>query len=274
MKIDVRDFNLKHIFECGQCFRWNANLNGSYTVVAGNRIATLSMEYTNAEKTAGILNIDTASCRESEEFWRNYLDLYRDYGKIKEVLAERDDVMRRVIPFGGGIRILKQDSWEATVSFLISQNNNIPRIKNNIRDLSKLLGESIGFYAGEEYFGIPSPEALAKVTEEELAPVRLGYRAKYLIETAKCIVSKGRQVIESDVKSLCGVGPKVANCINLFGLGKVESFPIDVWIKKTMTDLYGIKKDDEMKAYAEKTFGEYAGIAQQYLFYYVREVGK
>lgn len=274
MKIDVRDFNLKHIFECGQCFRWNANLNGSYTVVAGNRIATLSMEYTNAEKTAGILNIDTASCRESEEFWRNYLDLYRDYGKIKEVLAERDDVMRRVIPFGGGIRILKQDSWEATVSFLISQNNNIPRIKNNIRDLSKLLGESIGFYAGEEYFGIPSPEALAKVTEEELAPVRLGYRAKYLIETAKCIVSKGRQVIESDVKSLCGVGPKVANCINLFGLGKVESFPIDVWIKKTMTDLYGIKKDDEMKAYAERTFGEYAGIAQQYLFYYVREVGK
>ena len=98
-------------------------------------------------------------------------------------MAERDDVMRRVIPFGGGIRILKQDSWEATVSFLISQNNNIPRIKNNIRDLSKLLGESIGFYAGEEYFGIPSPEALAKVTEEELAPVRLGYRAKYLIET-------------------------------------------------------------------------------------------
>ena len=97
MKIDVRDFNLKHIFECGQCFRWNANLNGSYTVVAGNRIATLSMEYTNAEKTAGILNIDTASCRESEEFWRNYLDLYRDYGKIKEVLAERDDVMRRVM---------------------------------------------------------------------------------------------------------------------------------------------------------------------------------
>ena len=274
MKIDVRDFNLKHIFECGQCFRWNANLNGSYTVVAGNRIATLSMEYTNAEKTAGILNIDTASCRESEEFWRNYLDLYRDYGKIKEVLAERDDVMRRVIPFGGGIRILKQDSWEATVSFLISQNNNIPRIKNNIRDLSKLLGESIGFYAGEEYFGIPSPEALAKVTEEELAPVRLGYRAKYLIETAKCIVSKGRQVIESDVKSFCGVGPKVANCINLFGLGKVESFPIDVWIKKTMKDLYGIKKDDEMKAYAERTFGEYAGIAQQYLFYYVREVGK
>ena len=274
MKIDVRDFNLKHIFECGQCFRWNANLNGSYTVVAGNRIATLSMEYTNAEKTAGILNIDTASCRESEEFWRNYLDLYRDYGKIKEVLAERDDVMRRVIPFGGGIRILKQDSWEATVSFLISQNNNIPRIKNNIRDLSKLLGESIGFYAGEEYFGIPSPEALAKVTEEELALVRLGYRAKYLIETAKCIVSKGRQVIESDVKSLCGVGPKVANCINLFGLGKVESFPIDVWIKKTMKDLYGIKKDDEMKAYAERTFGEYAGIAQQYLFYYVREVGK
>ena len=157
---------------------------------------------------------------------------------------------------------------------MISQNNNISRIKNNIRDLSKLLGESIGFYAGEEYFGIPSPEALAKVTEEELAPVRLGYRAKYLIETAKCIVSKGRQVIESDVKSLCGVGPKVANCINLFGLGKVESFPIDVWIKKTMKDLYGIKKDDEMKAYAERTFGEYAGIAQQYLFYYVREVGK
>ena len=186
MKIDVRDFNLKHIFECGQCFKWNANLNGSYTVVAGNRIATLSMEYTNAKKTAGILNIDTASCRESKEFWRNYLDLYRDYGKIKEVLAERDDVIRRVIPFGGGIRILKQDSWEATVSFLISQNNNIPRIKNNIRDLSKLLGESIGFYAGEEYFGIPSPETLTKITKKGLRASRTASSQASKIGRASC----------------------------------------------------------------------------------------
>lgn len=271
MKVEVKDFNLRHIFECGQCFRWDANSDGSYTIVAGDKVATLSMDYQNREKTKGVLDIDTASREDFDEFWKDYLDLERDYGKIKTRLMESDPVMKKVIPFGGGIRILKQDPWEATVSFLISQNNNIPRIKNNIRDLTKLLGKFIGTYNGREYFGIPTPEVLADVTEEDLAPLKLGYRAKYLVNTARDVSDKGMCIIRDDIQSLCGVGPKVANCISLFGLGNISSFPLDVWMKRTMEEMYGIKEAKKMTQYADENFGEYAGIAQQYLFYYIRE---
>lgn len=274
IKKEVRDFNLRHIFECGQCFRWERNTDGSYTVVAGRRVATLSMDYTNKTKDAGNLFIDIGDENDFNKFWREYLDLERDYGKIKDRLMQEDSVMREAIPFGSGIRILRQNPWEATVSFLISQNNNIPRIKKNISDLSKLLGEPICSYKGKKYYSLPSPEMLAEATEEMLSPVKLGYRAAYLIKSAKRVVSEGKRVIEEDVESLCGVGPKVANCINLFGLNRIDSFPLDVWIKRTMKELYGLEKTKDMEKFAADKFGDYAGIAQQYLFYYMREKNK
>lgn len=273
IKVNEDDFDLKHIFECGQCFRWDANEDGSYTGTAGGRVADMYHE-------AGTLNIwqsdkvdfDDESFNESldESFWRRYLDLDNDYGRIKRKLSA-DPVMKKAIPYGYGIRILKQDPWETTVSFIISQNNNIPRIKRNINDLSCLAGEKICSYKGRDWYDIPSPEKLAGMAEDDLAPVRLGYRARYLIETAQCVCDKGIDVLYQDLDSLCGVGPKVASCIRLFGLEQMDSFPVDVWVKRVMKGLYGLEKPGEIKEFAKKRFGEYGGYAQQYLFYYVRE---
>ncbi len=209
----------------------------------------------------------------SEAFWREYLDLDRDYGAIKKKIATGSRVMEDVISYGSGIRILKQAPWEATLSFIISQNNNIPRIKKNIRQLSELFGEKIGEYEGTAWYNVPSPQVLAGLTTEELAPVKLGYRARYIIESAQCVAEKGEEVLREDLDSLCGVGPKVANCIRLFGLQKFDSFPIDVWIKRFMTEVLDVSDTREMKKYAHEHFGIYGGIAQQYMFYFMREKG-
>ena len=184
--------------------------------------------------------------------------------------------MEQAIRAGQGIRILKQDLWETIVSFIISQNNNIPRIKGCIENLSSMFGEPAGEYAGRAYYSVPGPQKVASLTAEELGPVRLGYRTRYLIESAKMVCEKGLPEDEEQLSALCGVGPKVANCILLFGMGRHESFPIDVWMARVMNQLYGIdeKNHKEMSAYAGSHFGSLGGFAQQYLFYYIREKNK
>ena len=274
MKFEVKDTDLEHIFECGQCFRWDMNEDGSYSGIAGSRPARIELEdghtltvTTPAEEAGG-------SAPDGErEFWYRYFDLDLDYGKIKEELIRRDGsgVMEKAVSYGSGIRILRQEPWEMTVSFIISQNNNIPRIKKNIRGLSHAFGEPAEGLGGETVYSLPSSSVLASLTEDDLAPIRLGYRARYLIETAKCVEERGMDVIYEDPGCLCGVGPKVESCIRLFGLHQLESFPIDVWVKRVMSELYGLDRVSEMTDFAERTFGEWGGIAQQYLFYYMRE---
>jgi len=194
--------------------------------------------------------------------------------------------MRRACEYGYGIRILKQDLWETIVSFIISQNNNIPRIKGCIENLAKLFGEKAGEYGGNQYYNIPSPEVMASLTAEDLAPVRLGYRAPYLIETARQVLAKGGMSAVAEELAECttpdeaceylrqfqGVGPKVASCIALFGLARLDAFPVDVWVKRVMNRLYDIDEKDvkAMNQYAADHFGKNGGIAQQYLFYYIR----
>jgi len=275
----IVDFELDHIFDCGQCFRWEKNGDGSYTGVAFEKIVTI--DYDANSQTLTIYN-----CSEDDfkNIWRNYLDLDRDYSEIKDFLIGRDNVIADAISYGQGIRILNQEKWETLLSFIISQNNNIPRIKKNINSLAELMGKPLGKYNGKEYFALPSPEVLAAAEVEDLAPCRLGYRAKYLIETAKKVRDEGLESLENlgrgDVsaaetldalRQYCGVGPKVANCISLFSMGKIDSFPIDTWVKKVMNQLYGIDENNmkEMASFAAETFGEYGGIAQQYLFYYI-----
>lgn len=275
----VKDFGLDHIFDCGQCFRWEKNNDGSYTGVAFEKIVTI--DYDSETETLVIYN-----CCEDDfhNIWRNYLDLDRNYSEIKEILMQRDSVIADAISYGQGIRILNQEKWETLLSFIISQNNNIPRIKKNINSLAELMGKPLGEYNGKEYFALPSPEVLAAAEVEDLAPCRLGYRAKYLIETAKKVRDEGIGSLErlgccdvsaaetlDALRQYCGVGPKVANCISLFSMGKIDSFPIDTWVKKVMNQLYGIDENNmkEMASFAAETFGEYGGIAQQYLFYYI-----
>lgn len=311
---NIRDFHLDHIFDCGQCFRWERQADGSYTGIAHGKVVnmrfrpekqtdgrpdlseeppdrTLPCDHAEALngtqnsdqrqffsrlQPSGRLVIDNCTEEDFQKIWNPYLDLDRDYGEIKKSLTAQDRVMAQAVEQGQGIRILKQDLWETIVSFIISQNNNIPRIKGCIENLSLLFGQPAGEYAGRAYYSVPGPQKVASLTAEELAPVRLGYRTRYLIETAKMVCEKGLPEDEEQLSALCGVGPKVANCILLFGMGRYDSFPIDVWMARVMNQLYGIDEKDhrEMCAYAREHFGQLGGFAQQYLFYYIREKNK
>lgn len=275
----VKDFDLDHIFDCGQCFRWERHDDGAYLGTARGRQALMSYDSSGQE-----LTIYGADKDDFEEVWRDYLDLDRDYGAIKAELAAGDPVMSRAISFGSGIRILKQEKWETLLSFIISQNNNIPRIKKCIESLAQTMGRPSGEFMSRQFYALPDPERLAGASVDDLAPCRLGYRARYLIDTARQVAEEGLESLErlgtEEVSSqeafdallgYCGVGPKVANCIALFSMNKLDRFPIDVWVRKVMHRLYGIEENDmkRMAAFAADNFGHYGGIAQQYLFYYI-----
>ena len=237
----VKDFDLDNIFDCGQCFRWEKTETGMYLGTAYGRQAAMSYD-----KDKELLKIYGSSLEEFEGIWRHYLDLDRDYSSIKHILADKDPVMAKAIEYGQGIRILNQEKWETLISFIISQNNNIPRIKKCIDSLAATLGKKIGEFDGREFFALPDAETLAGAGLDDLAPCRLGYRAKYLIETA-------RQVAEEGLDSLEKLGDD------------------NVWVRKVMNRLYGIAENNmqEMELFAAKNFGRYGGIAQQYLFYYI-----
>lgn len=257
------DFDLPRIFECGQCFRWNTDENGVYTGVAFGRAAKIRQE--------GEKFIISGSAQDFEDIWRGYFDLDRNYAKIRQGLCI-DNYMRSASEFGAGIRLLKQDKWEALCSFIISQCNNIPRIKKIVETLCRTFGDEISF-DGETYYSFPSPERVASLTVEDLSPLRCGYRAPYIIGAAQAVASgamdleaiaKGTpEEASKALKTLNGVGDKVANCVVLFGLQMFNAFPIDVWMKKALAKHYG-------KGFDPSVFGEYAGLAQQYMFYYAR----
>ena len=166
----IRDFDLDHIFDCGQCFRWNRGEDGSYTGTAYGRI--VRMVWDPAKQ---MLRICGTTLEDFHDIWRGYLDLDRDYGQIKSYLAERDPVIRDAIEFGSGIRILNQEKWETVLSFLISQNNNIPRIRKCIDSLAETMGRKIGTYDGRDYYALPSPEVLAEAAAEDRGNTRRTY---------------------------------------------------------------------------------------------------
>ncbi len=257
------DFDLEKIFECGQCFRWNRNGDGSYTGVAMGKAATI-------KKENGRIFI-TGSEDDYRGTWYSYFDMGNDYSAIRKSLCV-DGYMKAASDYGAGIRILRQDKWEALCSFIISQCNNIPRIKKIVEALCSLCGDKIEF-CGKTYYTFPAAETVAALSPDDLAPLRCGYRAPYLIDAAKAVAS-GRLDLDSlsaadlktavtELRSINGVGEKVANCAILFSLHKLEAFPVDVWMKKAIREHYGDGFDPAV-------FGEYAGVAQQYMFYYQR----
>ena len=280
----VRDFLPDHVFDCGQAFRWQREEDGSYTGIVGGRIANIRFDQQEENTGEGQLVLSNVSESEFSEFWKYYLDLDRDYREIQNVLAQEDPVMKAAIAFGRGIRILRQDPWETLISFLISQNNHIPRIRKCIETLCECFGKPAGTYRGRAFYSFPEPEALAELTAEDLAVCRLGYREQYLVKAARKVLEDGTRRLRdmsdpkisgeeafSYITEFCGVGPKVANCILLFSLGKYDRFPVDVWVKKVMKNYYGLETPKEIAVFAEKKFGKYGGFAQQYLFYYIRE---
>ena len=278
---NIRDFDLDHIFDCGQCFRWERRPDGSYTGIAKGKIVNLRYEKTGFDRTtadcrvaAGTLIIDNCTEEDFQNIWRPYLDLDRDYATIKRKLSKGDPVMRRAIQNGEGIRILQQDLWETILSFIISQNNHIPRIKGCIEKLAELFGQPAGTYEGRTWYDVPGPEVLASLSEADLAEVRLGYRSKYILGTARAVVQDGLPADAERLTGLPGVGPKVAACILLFGMRQYDAFPVDVWMARVMHQLYGLDQKDRraMENYASEHFGRLGGFAQQYLFYYIRNM--
>ena len=276
---EIDSFEPKDIFECGQCFRWNREENGSYTGVFSDCVL-------NVKKCEGNI-VFNGNENVTEEKINEYFDLNRDYSKIKKELSKVDNNLLEATNFGSGIRILNQDLWETIISFIISANNNIPRIKGIIEKISKKYGKEIKFNE-KSYYEFPTPKELSKATVEDLKNLGLGFRDVRVYETTQMINSKEFDLDELytlDTKqaqekllTLSGVGPKVADCILLFStLKRFDVFPIDVWVRRVMNDLYIHEQDEKklnknyIRKIADTKFGTLEGMAQQYLFYWKRE---
>ena len=278
---NIKSFELADIFDCGQCFRWNKQEDGSYTGIFNGNVMNVQKEG-NTVTFKGICNGNI------KEIVEDYFDLNRNYEEIKDRLSKIDNHVKTSIEYGQGIRILNQDLWEMIISYIISANNNIPRIKGIIDRLSKNYGKEIE-WNGEKFYTFPTVEELQHVSIEEYRKLGAGFRDIRLYETVHMILDKKVDLeqmqnnqntleVREQLLTLSGVGPKVADCILLFStLKRFEVFPIDVWVRRVMNDLY-IKNQDETKVnkkqlekLAQEKFGELAGIAQQYLFYWKRE---
>lgn len=277
---NIDSFKLEDIFECGQCFRWDRQEDGSYMGVIKNGVLKVSKQGKSVA-FEGVLEGDINS------IVYDYFDLETNYNDFKDRLSKIDDNMKRSIEFGNGIRILNQDLWEMVISFIISANNNIPRIKGIINRISEKVGQKVT-WNGKDYFLFPSPEELSKLSVADLRALGTGFRDKRIYNTTQMVINKeinldslikikSTEEIRNELLKLDGVGEKVADCILLFALHRFDTFPVDVWVRRVMNVLY-IHNEDETKVnkkqireVAYSLFGEIEGMAQQYLFYWARE---
>ncbi len=260
--------DLAATFECGQCFRFNrvadSKYKTEYTGVAHGKLLRIADD--------GEFLYLNATNEEFTSVWLDFLGLKENYGNIhSEILAKSNNkALHRAIEKGSGIRILKQDPWETVCSFIISQNNNIPRIKGLVETLSRAAGEEIS----DGIYSFPTPEAVMSLGEDGLRALKVGFRAPYIYDAAKkfadCTI-KADEILalptDEAAKLLCsikGIGPKVAACALLFGFSKYDAFPIDVWMKRVLKEHFSSDFDPQ-------SLGKYAGIAQQVLFYSIRE---
>ena len=257
----IEEFDLPHTLDCGQAFRWRCDDNGIWSGIAGNKF--LSLE----KLEDGTVVLYNTTEEDFNNYWKNYFDLDRDYSKIKKQLSQ-NETLKNASEYSHGIRILNQEPFETLCSFIISQNNNIGRIKGIVERLCENFGDKIdGGYA------FPTAQKMATLTVEDLAPLRSGFRAKYLIDAAQKVANGEVDLYhlryfpleqaQQELMKIKGVGPKVADCALLFSHHQDRAFPKDVWIKRAMDTLFG----GELPPCAE----DYAGIAQQYIFFYARD---
>jgi len=256
---DPADFDADKILDCGQCFRWEKR-DGQWRGIAKGSVLTLRQNENEV--------CFDCSREDFQNLWYDYFDLARDYGAVRQQVS-LGAYMTKAAAFGEGIRILRQEPWETLCTFILSQCNNIPRIKGIVDKLCRFFGEEIE----ENTYAFPKPEKLAALDETALLPLRSGYRAAYLLSAARDVcdgridldaLAKGSAAAaEQALLSMNGVGKKVASCVLLFGLGKTEAFPIDTWMRKAMKQYFE-------PGFAPAVFGKNGGIAQQYIFYYAR----
>lgn len=270
-------FEPVHIFECGQCFRWNKQKDNSYTGIFKNNVINVKKEDDKI--------IFTGNCNDDiKTICTDYFDLNQNYENIKTKLSKIDKYLENSIKYGNGIRILRQDLWETLISFIISANNNIPRIKTIIERISKKYGKKI-IFQNEEYYTFPKPEDLANATVQDLRSLGLGFRDIRVYETVQKTLrkeinlqelekEKNIETLRNALLEIPGVGPKVADCIMLFSLKKYEVFPVDVWVRRVISELYFNnieQKPQTIQKFAKEQYGDLAGLAQQYLFYWRRD---
>lgn len=275
IKIQVNYFNLKYTLECGQCFRWFKE-DDYYIGVIKDRVIKIRQE-------DNYLYILSNEIENLEEAVKEYFELEKDYETIEKRISKVDEYVKRAVSNTSGLRHLNQDLFETIISYIISANNNIPRISKSVNEISKRYGKKIVF-DNKEYYLFPTPEELKNVTIEEYRECGVGFRDKYIFNTVKSI-NEGNldlekiknlptELLRKELLALMGIGPKVADCILLFSCGRQEVFPIDVWVERVMKKLYfkeaNVSKKEILK-YSDENFGCDAGIIQQHLFYNIRE---
>lgn len=276
--ISIEDFDLRHIFDCGQAFRWEKVADQDYIGISGDQV----LRITQAGNKIGY------SCETQvfNEFWHPYFDLNTNYDQIKRTLLIKDPSLGDAIDFGSGIRLLNQEPFEMLITFILSANNHIPRIKSLVKKLCENYGKPINHpwtdLIGPMY-SFPEPKALAEARIEDLRALGLGYRDRYVLESAIKVAESPELMSQiqamtygkakQELLTFSGVGPKVADCILLFSSGRHEAFPIDTWIKKTLERRYGLHQlsTKALEAWADHIFGDLKGYAQQYMFFYERE---
>lgn len=275
---NVCDFDLAQTLECGQCFHFVKLDENDYVLTAKGRVLHVSQQ------------ADTVTFYDTEEdeyvnVWKDYFDMDRDYSAVKKKLLENDNKLKDAVESMCGVRILNQDFFETLISFIISQNKQIPHIKKIVADISAKFGSYKGTYDGVDMYTFPTLEQLTNASEEDFKELKTGFRAPYIMDAIRR--NMAGQFNEKELRSMdydsCikelmtikGVGEKVANCVSLFGLGKKEAFPVDVWIKRIMETMYFDGEDtpkDKIAAFAKEQFGDLGGFAQQYLFYYGKTI--
>lgn len=274
----IKDFNLEQTLECGQCFHFVKLGDEEYGLTAYGKLLHI-------KQVGDELIFYNTSGEDFEKIWKKYFDLDRDYSSIKDKLLEKDDKLKDAIERMDGVRILNQDFFETLISFIISQNKQIPHIKKIVADISEKYGKYAGNINGVDFYTFPSVGKLKKAAVEDLLELKTGFRAPYIADAVDKVndnIIKEDYLRELNVDDCCeelcrikGVGNKVANCVMLFSLGKREAFPVDVWIKRIMENLYFDSQDtpkDVIAELAKEKFGDLGGYAQQYLFYYGKTI--
>lgn len=269
-------FNLQKTLECGQVFRYKKIEDNHYRIIIGDRMFHLVQKGDEIWCPAEIPI-------EEVIFLRQYLDLERDYKSINKYILDKNPELNEMVEISKGIHILKQDPWEMLISFIISQSKNIPNIQLCIETLC----QKFGTHMYGDIYAFPTPEQLSLATIEDIRECKVGYRDKFIYDACQKVINgeiklyelydKSYNEIKTELMKIKGVGPKVANCVILFAYNKLDSFPVDVWIKRGMESLYfnGEKrKESEIESFGNDKFGEYGGIAQQYIFYGMRKKSK
>ncbi|MBR5721909.1 MAG: 8-oxoguanine DNA glycosylase [Clostridia bacterium] len=264
--VPENDFDCRQIFTCGQTFRWKEE-NGWWTGVAHGRKIKIRTE-------TGKLLIKGSDNGDFDNVWHDYFDLPTDYSKIKKYLSESDPFLALATAAGGGIRLLKQEPFETLITFIISANNNIPRITKCVNALCDAFGEEICIdEIGRTVHAFPKPERLAALSADDISEAtHAGYRCPYIVTAAREFIDRGGDI--SKPETYMGVGPKVASCVKLFTGQDMDAFPVDVWVKRLISELYFDHEPGlaEINDFIKTHFALYGGYAQQYLFYWRRSL--